>query len=170
MKYGRLRRRKAVRFGLYIGVFFLSFSANSGEAGAPEYLTRVDSAVFQAPKTANEIHERAKTCIAENLAPGAQGGQLIISDDGTTIVANSVIRFSAKMVPWTIRTRMILEAREGRFRISHTNIESFNEYSRDWIGVGKWFGSDWKTVESSLQDVSTTLAQCVMTSSTDSNW
>lgn len=134
---------------------------------AQEYLARIDSEVFQTTGSQAEIAARARTCIAQTLAPGVQGGQLVLSDDGATIVANNVMTYSAALIQWTVRSRIVFEAREGRFRIAHTNIERFVQGYGGWQGILKQRGSGWKAAETAFQTTSTALASCVQNAPAD---
>lgn len=105
----------------------LSSVAIGTSANAQDYLTRIDSEVFQTTGSLPEIAGRAWTCIDQILASGVQGGQLNIRDNGATIVANNVSTYSASLVQWRIRSRVVFEARDGRFRIAHANPERFHD-------------------------------------------
>ena len=65
---------------------------------------------------------------------------------------------------------LVLEARDGRFRIEQTNLERFNDRGGGWGGIGKWWGSGWKKAEQAYQASATVVAQCVMTGPTKDNW
>jgi hypothetical protein len=131
-------------------------------ASAAEYLEQVRSEVYPAAGDQAAIAARGKTCMARILAPGVQGGQLIVSDDGRDVVASNVLRYSSGMLTWEMRSRVVFEARDGRFRVTHEGIERFNDTgAQGWYPVGKWFGSGWKDAEAALQRVSASLANCV---------
>lgn len=130
---------------------------------APDYLTSVRSEPIEAAGTAAEIAARAETCIAQQLGSGAVGGDLIVSRDvaGGVIVARNAVDYMDGMMNWRLRSRLTLEARDGRFRIEHTSIERFNDQAGGWAPVGKWWGSGWGKAEQALKDVSQGVAACV---------
>lgn len=131
-------------------------------AAAAEYLEQVRSEVYQAAGDQAAIAARGKTCMARILAPGVQGGQLIVSDEGRDVIANNVLRYSSGMLTWEMRSRVVFEARDGRFRVTHEGIERFNDTgAQGWGPVGKWFGSGWKDAEVALQRVTAGVANCV---------
>ena len=147
----------------------IASTAVGGAARAAEYLSEVKSEVYQTSGDQAAIARRAKGCFARKLAPGMQGGQLIVSDDGATIVANNVFDLAWGLgVRSPVRSKVTFEARDGRFRISHEAIEMFNDTGPiGWRPVGKWTGSPWKKVEGALQTVSSDVATCVQATKAD---
>jgi hypothetical protein len=109
----------------YVFPIVAIFSATA--AYATEYLTEVDSEVFTTTGTQSEITERAATCIAQTVKPGNVSTPLIISKDAAAgvIVANNGFSYSQSLMNWQIRTTLTFEAKDGRFRVRHTNIERF---------------------------------------------
>lgn len=128
-----------------------------------EYMTEVTSEVYQTTGTPREIATRATTCMSQHLAPGTTDSQLIISSDldGGVIVARSAVDYGS-FPRWQVRSRFTLEAREGRFRISQTNLERFNDMAGGWGPIGKWSGSGWKKAESAFMLSAAQVAECVM--------
>ena len=118
-------------------VALLSLAVVASPAAAAEYLTDVTSQVYQTPGTPKEIATRAQICIAQHLRSGTVSApQVVTSDlDNGTIVAQNALKFS-HLNEWQIRSRFTFEAREGRFRISQTGIEMFNDMAGGWGGIG----------------------------------
>lgn len=137
--------------------------AVSDAAHANEYLTSLTSETYQAEGTPDQLARTASTCIAQQLASGQAGGQVIISADPAAgiVVANNALQYRDGLMVWSLRSRLTFEAREGRFRIAHTAIERFNDASGGWSPVGKWRGSGAAKAEAALADVSATVAACV---------
>jgi hypothetical protein len=106
-------------------------------AMATEYLTSVTSEVYQTNGSAREVAIRVSTCISQQLAPGTVDAQLIISSDldGGTIVARNAIE-QGGLLGSQLRSRMTIEARDGRFRIEQTALERFNQGRWGPIGSG----------------------------------
>ncbi|MXO63947.1 hypothetical protein [Qipengyuania oceanensis] len=138
-------------------------AVSASPANAREYLTEVVSEVYQTAGSPAEIAARAQTCIAQHLAPGTVNAPLIITSDieGGMIVARSAITYGS-LPKWQIRSRFTFEAREGRFRISQTNLERFNEYAGGWAPIGKWTGSQWKKAEQAYIASANSVAACVL--------
>ena len=113
------------------------------------------------------VLSRARSCIAQKLASGMQAGQLIISDSGGVIVANSAVSYPDGLTKWKLRSNFTLEVREGRFRIEQTGIERFNS---TWGGVGKWPGSGWKKAEAALLITADSVAACTLGKDQKAEW
>lgn len=141
-------------------------------AAAHEYLTSVISQVYQAQGTQKEIAQRASICIAQNLAPGTIDAQLVISqdlDNGIIVARNATTHGSFPV--FKIRSRLTLEARDGRFRIDQTGLERFNEMNGNgWGPIGKWWGSQWKSAETAFDLSAASVAQCVMSAPKRDDW
>ena len=147
-------------------------SIASPAAAAPEYLTEVTSRVYQTPGTPRQIASRAQTCIAQNLRPGAVNApQIVTSDlDSGIIVAQSALEVGSFPV-WKLRSRFTFEARDGRFRITQTGLEWFNDSGGgEWLGIGKWWGSPWKKAEAGFTASADAVAQCVIGGPTTDVW
>jgi hypothetical protein len=151
---------------------FLLFGGLSASAHAAEYLTTVTSEVYQTNGTQSEIARRGQSCIARNIH--ATDGQVILSSDRDAGVITAQNAFEYGSLPrWQLRSTLTFEAKDGRFRIVHTNIERFNDAAlggAGWYGVGKWWGSDWKRVQKELTDRATAVAQCVMAPEKKDDW
>ena len=129
------------------------------------------SQVYQAPGTPKELATRAQTCIAQNLRPGTVNAPQIVSSDldNGIIVAQSALEYGSFPV-WKIRSRFTFEARDGRFRISQTGLEQFNEMAGGWAGIGKWWGSPWKKAEAAFTASADAVAQCVIARPKRDDW
>jgi hypothetical protein len=149
----------------------IGLAALASPAAAAEYLTEVMSQVYQAPGTPKELATRAQTCIAQNLRPGTVNAPQIVSSDldNGIIVAQSALEYGSFPV-WKIRSRFTFEARDGRFRISQTGLEQFNEMAGGWAGIGKWWGSPWKKAEAAFTASADAVAQCVIARPKRDDW
>lgn len=146
-------------------------AAVASPAAAAEYLTEVNSQVYQTPGTPKEIAMRASTCIAQNLRSGTVNAPQIVSSDldSGVIVAQNALRFGS-LPEWQIRSRFTFEARDGRFRISQTGIEMFNDMAGGWNGIGKWWGSPWKKAEAAFTASADAVARCVIAGPKRDDW
>ena len=138
----------------------------------PDYLTVVRSEPIPARGSVREIAARAEACMARGLAAGVAGGELIVSRDleGGVVVARNAMEYRDGLLIWSMRSRVTVEVREGRFRISHENIERFNDQGGGWSPVGKWWGSGWQKAESALADVSNDLGACITSAQSRDDW
>lgn len=129
----------------------------------PDYLTTVQSEVIEAHGSPAEIAARGEACMAQYLGSGVQGGELIVSRDPAAgvVVSRNSVSYRDGLLEWQMRSRLTLEAREGRFRLTHTGIERFNDQGGGWSAVGKWWGSGWQKAETALKDVSAAVADCI---------
>ncbi|MGV3720614.1 MAG: hypothetical protein ACO1SX_06855, partial [Actinomycetota bacterium] len=75
--------------------------------------------------------------------------------------SRSAVEYRDGMLEWQMRSRLTLEAREGRFRLTHTSIERLNDQAGGWSPVGKWWGSGWQKAEAALKNISAAIADCI---------
>jgi len=173
----------------------------SSSAVAAEYLEMVESPVFEAPGAASEIVKRAQLCasrilrndevrIADSAAgggfipiPGAgktggvTGGNVLVSVDPEQgiMVANSRIDYRAMLTARNARSTLTLLAKDGRFKIQHTNIETLQKSTGyvendGYTRQGKWKGAGWEKAQDALQSVSVRLAECIKQPAAGSDW
>ena len=149
----------------------LILASLASPASAHEYLTELTSAVYQAQGTPRDIAARAQNCIAQNLRSGTVNAPQIVSSDldHGVVVAQNALRFGS-LPEWQIRSRLTFEAREGRFRISQSGIEMFNDMAGGWGPIGKWFGSPWKKAEAAFLASADAVAQCVIAGQKKDVW
>jgi hypothetical protein len=140
-------------------------------AAAHDYLTDLTSPVYQAAGTPRDIAIRAQTCMAQNLRPGAVNAQQFVSSDldNGIIVAQNALSFGS-FPEWQARSRFTFEARDGRFRITQTGIEMFNDMAGGWRPIGKWTGSPWKKAEAAFTASADAVAQCVIAGPKHDAW
>lgn len=131
---------------------------------APDYLTTVQSEVIEAQGTPAEIAARGERCMAQQLGSGREGGELIVSRDieAGVVVSRNAVTYMDGLLQWQMRSRLTLEARDGRFRLTHSSIERFNDQAGGWSPVGKWWGSGWQKAEMALKATSAGVAECVV--------
>lgn len=150
----------------------LSVDANAAN------IDEVDSQVYTATGTRQQILARAAVCVAQVMRPGIPNAPLILSRDNTAgvLVIDNYTHFSARLVTWALHTTMTLEAKNGRFRIVHTGIEQTADPQGpmsahpSWVPVSKGFPNPWKHAQQAIEDVSTRLANCVTRAPKPSDW
>ncbi|HYC66672.1 MAG TPA: hypothetical protein VEA98_00510 [Brevundimonas sp.] len=146
---------------------------------APDYLTEVVGEPITTTGTTAEIATRAEACAAQTLNAGADEGPVILSSDPASgvVVARNSLEYRDGLLPWRMRSRITIEARDGRFRIRHSAIERHDDQSfgaqvlgaSPWAPVGKWRGSGWQKAEAALQETSRSLAACITSSGPSSD-
>lgn len=99
--------------------------------------------------------------------PGADVPQLIELVDSTNglLVANSVTDYRHSMFAYIMKSRLTLEAREGRFRISHTDLQSMQKdgssAQASYGPIVKAWGMGWEPAISSVIEVSKGIEVCM---------
>lgn len=142
-------------------------------AGGAEALGTWRSQVYEATADRHEIVRRAYICLSQTLKAGISGTPPVISQDpdAGVLVANNAFTFSWGFVPMKIsaRSTITLEAKDGRFRITHTNIEQFDE-RLGWHPV--WTGTETteKSVAAAVGRVSEEVANCVRVERSNSDF
>jgi hypothetical protein len=130
-------------------------------AVAVEMLTQVSSDAIQAEgMTAAEIAERGAACI--KYTAGNKTNSVEPAIDGTTAyaAAETETRFGA--VETTYRSRLAVVARDGRYKVEHTNIEwNMKENPGRWYPVKKSLGTGWKRAEAAMTERSAAVAACI---------
>jgi hypothetical protein len=148
-------------------------------SSAGEYLDHYETQVFEAQGDHQAIAKRAVTCITQIVRPGLINAPTITSSDleSGTIVANNGFSYSFGLlggVERTARSTMTFQAKDGRFRITHTNIEQFA--SGQW-GGNRWepifvaWGTGGKEARDALYQISSKVASCVTVApAANDNW
>ncbi len=172
-------------------------------AWSAEYLEQVESDVQEANGTTQEITARAKTCIAQNVkntevrfgnsssgggalgfmvqgrdADRAAGGDVITSIDMEQgiITANGHVDYKGPMgVEFNVKSALTFMAKDGKFKIRHTNIEYLQKSSGSMHNDGydkvfKVWGTGWKKAEDALSPVSEKISQCVKADPAKEKW
>lgn len=141
-----------------IAVTFLAVPAS---ANATEYLTEVVSDVQQAEgMSADQIVQRGLQCIKSTGGNSATYVDPAI--DGTTAYAIVKTAYTSMMIENIIRSRLSVIAKDGRFKVTHSDIESYNEIARGYIQIQKRWGTGWEKTQSALQERSSLVADCIV--------
>ena len=145
---------------------------------AADTLDKVESEVFKKDGAPQQITSKAKSCIAEIIKPGekgnAQSNNLFILVEENKIIANSQFEYVYMLIRRSAKSKLIFEARDGRFKITHTEIgykqvdtaalawgPSLNENESHRPLIKAW-GTGWEEFEKQLQEVSKKIADCVI--------
>lgn len=142
-------------------------------------LDRVESEVFQTTGDHQAITKRAVTCITQIIRPGFVDAPTITSSDieSGTIVANNGFTYEFGIlggVEQTARSTLTFQAKDGRFRIVHTNIEQFAKgpwTSKGWSPIYVAWGTGGTEAKDALNRISNKVASCVTAApSANDNW
>lgn len=155
---------------------------------AAQYLETVPSPVFEAEGDRAALTRRAATCFAANAGTSGQSVQTDV--EGGTVSGPALISYSQAGVPWSVRSTLIIEAKDGRFRMTHSGLTqkqggpaanrsawagflggNLNTTSEGgWMPVGKWRFSGGEKAEAAAQALSQKIATCVQTKTADEDW
>lgn len=130
-------------------------------ASAADYLTEIISDVHQVPgMTTEQIVARGLQCIKSSSHNASESVEPAVDGD----VAYGIVRleYSHRLVQNIIRVRASVAAKEGRFKVAHTDIERYNELARGYIGVHTGFGSGSDKVREVLVDHAARIADCIV--------
>lgn len=188
--------RRLCTAALCLGLPLVAFAeVKTLKEGRNEYLAEVVSEVYNTPEDSNltspsEIATKGRVCMLKTLKltavkmeDKAAGGlfsgkaqrniidapaELIIAfdPDNGMVAGNSGIDYRHMMMGSNARSIVTLEAREGRFRITHGSITSIQKNSGTWTNsgftkVGMWRGGGSKPVVKALERVTNQLAECI---------
>ena len=165
-------------------------------------IVKLTSPVYQAQgSTAAEIIQKAQSCVAKHLSNdevatsgssasgffGAMAGQghnvnssiaggalIELSDPANgQLIANSRADYRFMLLANSVKSRFILEAKEGRFRITQTNLESVQKNTGNMRNDGydmmiKRKGTGWDKALTATTDAEKKVVDCILSASNES--
>lgn len=158
-------------------------------AGSGQFFETLESDPYQATGKKAEITQRGQACMSRQLQNNAvivsstvasntvPGGQVIVSSDipNGLIVANQRTTYTGRnLLQYTLQSTVTLEARDGRFKITHTNIGEAQMHAgyapaTGFRRIGTHMGfSD--VPRDLLAKLSSQIAGCVRDTAASSNW
>jgi len=170
-------------------VCLLSACATGVQSSMPDndkYLEVVESGVIKLDASKQEIAKRGAVCMSQIIQNGSvhlndssgwfgnssnvSGGQIIVQNnpENGIVVASSRLDYRGKsLLTFNVQSTVTILAKEGRFKIRHTNImeaqKSTGYIANDGYNkVGRWAGSGWETTKEVLDGLSKRIAQCVI--------
>jgi len=171
-------------------VFLLSGCATGAQSSMPDnkkYLEVVESDVIKLDASKQEIAKRGAACMSQIIQNSSvhvddsssgwfgnnnnvSGGQVIVQNnpENGIVVATSRLDYRGKsLLTFNVQSTVTLLAKEGRFKIRHTNImeaqKSTGYMANDGYNkVGRWAGSGWETTKEVLDGLSSRISQCVI--------
>lgn len=133
---------------------------------AVEYLSKVEAEVVLAEgMSANSIVSRSIECLKSTA--GHNSADVEPATDGDTAYATVYAQYSSGLAGGTIRARANIHGKEGRFKISYTDIQSMDvsfdgNPSTPYMSIAKAWGTGWKKAEESLLANAAVLASCIV--------
>jgi len=108
---------------------------------------------------------------------GVTGGAVLADADidGGIITANSRIDYSSNLLSHNVKSTVSFQAKEGRFKIGHSNIEYLQKstgymHNDGYRKIVKAWGTGWGNAERELQGVTTKIADCILSKSKNDEW
>ena len=169
------------RIALMTGLVALSLSAFGADL-----VEKVETEVFTTSGTAAQITAKGKACMAEILKNDNIGNsttQNLFSYTGDDkLVATARFEYVYLLLRQSLQAKYIFEAKDGRFRITNTDIGYKQVKTNGVLGWGasvesstghqpiaKVWGTGYEEAESQLLAMDNKIAECVM-SEKKSNW
>jgi hypothetical protein len=107
---------------------------------------------------------------------GISGGNVFVDIDieNGTITANNRVNYSAAFISRNVKSTIVFQAKEGRFKINHSAIEYLqkstgNLHNSGYMRIAKAWGTGWSDAEEALKVVTDKIATCIKTVQND-NW
>lgn len=135
--------------------------ALAGTTHAVEALTEViGEPVIAEGVTAPALAGRGMQCL--QAASGNVADKVTPLHDGDTVYAIVSTKFSKMLVQFTARSRMSIQAKDGKFRIIHSDIEQFLEITNSWRPIYMYAGAGGKQAKAALEARSAAVAECIL--------
>lgn len=109
--------------------------------------------------TAADLADRGIVCL--QAASGNVADKVTPLRDGDTAYAVVVTGFTKMMTNFTARSRMSIQAKDGRFRIVHSDIEQYLELTNAWGPIYTYAGAGGKQAKAALEARSAAAAECM---------
>lgn len=143
---------------LAVFVAVLMLAATSAHA-AKTLDTVVGEPVTIDGMTASQIGDRAMQCL--QAASSNVADKVTPLRDGDVAYAIVITGYMVMISKMMARSRMSVQAKDGRFRVVHSDIEIFRELTNDWGPVYMSFGGGAKQVQEALEARSAAVAGCI---------
>lgn len=170
-----------MRQSLIIVLALFSFSAFGADL-----IEKVESEVYKTSGTAVEITAKGKACMAELLKNDNIGNSTTqnlfsyVGDD--KLVATARFEYVYLLIRQSLQAKYVFEAKEGRFRITNSDIGYKQVKTNGMLGWGasvesatghqpiaKVWGTGYEEAESQLLAMDNKIAECVINEK-KSNW
>jgi hypothetical protein len=127
-------------------------------------LERYQSPVFRAQGARSEIAAQGLACLASLDRPRdmlrRQGQHTVVTASEAALGVVVATTEFVKDAELTLRATLVIEARDGRFRLTYSNIEA--RRADEWTGVDRFLGASQREIAASLNQNALQLATCVI--------
>lgn len=137
--------------------------------GRPDFISLVGSPI-EATGTAAEITQRANACAAKilKLEPRSKAPLIELSQPDSGLMVGNIYRIYWDLLDErSVRSKVVIEAKEGRFRVTLNAPES-NLPSSGYAPVFKIWGTGWERALKELIAEAAKLSACIKDAPTDS--
>lgn len=132
--------------------------------------SRLASEVYEVSANAPDLTRFATACINQHATSGFLDIPTIRSTDPAAGLVVATSHFSGEgLVGRDVRTNLTFEARENRFRITHSNFQLFSEWALEWVPLTR-SGSRWVRTQARANQQSIDIANCVVAASQGDDW
>lgn len=140
-------------------------------ADADEYLSEMESPVYKADGKAGDILDRGTTCISQNT------GTIDNRDNARDAVVSTIrYEYTRLLITYTVRGKLTLMAKDGRFRMKMQQIERMQNDTGGWgvphfDRVKKIWGVGWEAMRDNIRkDIFDRIADCTKQPVAKSDW
>ena len=164
-------------------------------------IVKLTSPVYQTQGSAAEIVQKAQGCVAKHLTndevstsgssasgffgavagqghnvnSSVSGGSLIELSDPANgqLIANSRADYKFMLLGFSVKSRFVIEAKEGRFRITQSNLEKLQKNTGSMRNDGynriiKSKGTGWEKALSAATDAEKKVVDCITSTEAES--
>lgn len=147
----------------------------------PRVITKMTSTAYQTTGTARDIILRSQTCIAQHLsnskAGDVTGGEVIeISQpENGFIAANNRVNYRQLILPMSVESKFVIEAKDGRFRVVQSNLQALTNgegVNRDtkYSKIFQHKLTGWEKALLAALDAEKKVVDCINSSSNSDAW
>jgi hypothetical protein len=172
-----------MRMNMLMGV--ASLLAFAMPASGAQYLETIPSDVFQAAGDHAALARRSALCLAQ--ASGVPGQTLQADAEAGVVVGPALFSYSTIGIPWSVKSIVTIETKDGRFRITHSSLAqkqggpavrqwtimgsgTDQRGEGGWGPVGTWRFSGGEKVEKAAQALSQRIADCIQAVPRRDDW
>ncbi len=166
-------------FAALLTIFAAAASANEtvessgykldvANSGGVKTIFTATSPVHEVPDaTPRAVIEKAVACTSTIVTTRSQETPLFSTQDPDSglLVANIRVEYYAALTQRVVQSRLTIEAREGRFRMTHSDMRnSVGSSPADLHLLTKIWGTSWERSIKELSDTSEKIAACIKSS------
>jgi len=136
---------------------------------AVDKLTTINGDVKEAPgMSAEDITARALECLRSTAGNHADGVEPATSLNTAYAVIHT--EYTSAMLAKLVRARFTVAAKDQRFKIKVSDIESYNDMANGYITLQKMWGTGWKKSQAALEQRSAVISDCILTQEIEEDW